>query len=579
MIIPTFADSASAWVNCSVGADSKVTITWGGTPTTTRLQIIKNDGKDAGLFKEFKNGIPGSGSFSFIETREGTYSYKVIAYDTSGILLASNQFTVTGTGKPVIKLEFRNSYSPGEYISVERIKNFVNIYNFSSEDLDLSQIKIKYFYTIDGEPAAAKNDPNNGQEKIEESDGKIDPDPVYTEYPDGNRSKQVKPSIRIKFKRMPVIVKNESGVPVADYYSITYFDSTNDKIDSASYLLMLQPAFHKINLTNDEANSAYSTYIRNYDLTNDYSFNNSENIAVYYENELIWGNDPSIITPSGLTAKFDVSQVNLNWNAIPGADGYNIYRSEKKDGTYTRINSIDAVDKDTKKDITTYSDNTIESPSPYNYNGKDYYYKIQAVYDGIKVDGVYEGIKSNYSNIAKATVYTFVITDAWDITYHIINNSRKSNVTFGLGSYIPVSMEAKLKRTTNKPNILIDVELKKENTDLNNLTANLISSNTGGFKLLKSSVEASKVIIGGNLISFNNRFVVSDDDPAIDNRRIKIEFVLKASSDSNLLNTGIKNYYGYFFDFNLTFSGFQPGSNAEPTDMMLPVKIVKSTLK
>ena len=393
MVIPTYADEATSWVSYSIGDGSKVTIEWSSYQQVKELVIKRscNGGTYLG-FKSFKNNVPNNGSFSFVETDIGNYSYSVNLYGLSGdntILLASSteNYSVKGTGNPKIKLEFRDSYSEIEKnTSVERIKNWVNIYNLGTTNLELSRMKIKYFFTIDGEPqiVAETNNTNAGQERIEQSDAKLNPFPYYAEYTLGNKDVQNEDVTRMNFYKMPIDVYNENNVKVADYYCETYFENTSAAIDSAYYLL-LQPAFHKIGLNADEANYFKDTYIRNYYLLNDYSYNNSENIAVYYDNELIWGNDPSIIAPRDLKGEYKDYSVHLEWTASPGATKYKVYRSESIDGTFTSLTE--------SVTVTTYKDGTVIIPTE-NTN-KDYFYKVSAYYNGVW---------SHFSNIAKVTV-------------------------------------------------------------------------------------------------------------------------------------------------------------------------------
>jgi fibronectin type 3 domain-containing protein len=84
-----------------------------------------------------------------------------------------------------------------------------------------------------------------------------------------------------------------------------------------------------------------------------------------------------LIAPDNLrvTAVTDVS-VSLEWNALTGANGYNIYRSTSENGTYTKVNSsiISAV---------SYTNTGLSSNTTY-------YYRICAV-----ASGSVEGVRSN----------------------------------------------------------------------------------------------------------------------------------------------------------------------------------------
>ena len=384
MVIPIYATSPS--VTCSVSEGSKVTITWGGNPS--RLQIFR----DNVLFKDFQNNIQNGSKLSFIETAAGTHTYTAKAFSSDNSS-ATATCTVVGTGKSSIRLEFINKH--GTSTSVERIYNWVRIYNDGSNDIDLSKLKIRYFYTVDGEPSAAKSDANNGQKKEESSDARTNPTQEYFQYPNGNKDKSFINSTRMKFTKMFPVYKNSAGITTADYYCDTYFENpgSEGKIPSASYSLTLQPAFKKI--VNDyESNSGNGAgFIKYYDPRNDYSFDSTatdwkenENICVYYDDQLIWGNEPivKLNTPTNLTAEFiNFSNVTLNWTASTGAQSYKVYKSESISGTYSQIaNGVTG---------TTYVDSTVQIEN----TPRTYYYKVVAVYNTVTSDN---------SNVASATV-------------------------------------------------------------------------------------------------------------------------------------------------------------------------------
>lgn len=382
MAVPTYANNN--WVNCNVDDEGKVTLEWNSEFGISELRIIRS----GVIFKSFTVNVPNSGSFSFTETKEGIFDYEVRIYGSIGwmdnILFAKTEqkISVKGTGKPKIWLDFVNAYTndPNNtvyYPPVARVKNWVNIKNIGTTDLELSKLMIRYFYTIDGEPSTVKYTfPNNGQQKAEESDGKINPTEPYTEYAVGRKDIQEKSSIRMNFLKIPFNVTNENNQVVADYICETYFEGTTEKIDSA-YYLRLQPAFDKKNLSSIESNhEIIDTYIRNYDLSNDFSFNNNQNIAVYYDGEKIWGLDPTVIAPKNLTGNYINYKIELDWDDSPGASGYTVYKSESRDGEFRKI----AVNIDR----TNYTDTDVEMPN--QSVGKKYYYKVVAHYNKIFSD-------------------------------------------------------------------------------------------------------------------------------------------------------------------------------------------------
>lgn len=364
MIIPVFADRPDVYCNV---AGNKVTLSW--ELNQNRTVKIYRDGI---VYKTFTNTM--DGSFVVEETAAGSHRYRIEAINPGSQDYKSDEYTVIGSGKPSIWLEFINKH--GNSTSVERIYNWVRIYNLGSQELDLSRMKIRYFYTIDGEPSAARVNPNNGQQKIEISDARINPTYNYTE---NNQIKDVsvQNSVKMLFNRTPEILLN------ADYYCDTYFNNlpSNGKL-YVGYNIKLQPAFNKILSTNNEMNT-----IRNYNPTNDYSYDASaanwkenRNICVYYDDELIWGNDPFAVAqlpaPNNLTAVAKKDGILLNWDTVTGAEGYSILRKSATDSDFIEINGV-------------ISENSFLDTEVVA--GETYTYKVRAVKD----DGKQVGAESN----------------------------------------------------------------------------------------------------------------------------------------------------------------------------------------
>lgn len=76
-------------------------------------------------------------------------------------------------------------------------------------------------------------------------------------------------------------------------------------------------------------------------------------------------------------------KMKLYWKSVKGASGYQIYRSEKKDGAYKKIEEVKG------KDTCTYTDKKVRA-------GKTYYYKVRAIK---KKNG--EVIKGSFSPVMK----------------------------------------------------------------------------------------------------------------------------------------------------------------------------------
>ncbi|MCD7860249.1 MAG: endonuclease [Firmicutes bacterium] len=82
-------------------------------------------------------------------------------------------------------------------------------------------------------------------------------------------------------------------------------------------------------------------------------------------------------------ASYSTGIAKLAWNAVDGAEGYQIWRADSEDGTYSIVKTI------TSGSTTSYSNNGLTS-------GKTYYYKIRAysVVDGSRTYGGYSTVVS-----------------------------------------------------------------------------------------------------------------------------------------------------------------------------------------
>ena len=69
--------------------------------------------------------------------------------------------------------------------------------------------------------------------------------------------------------------------------------------------------------------------------------------------------------PTGVTATATSTGINLAWNAVTGATGYNVYRASSSNGTYTRLNASTPVT------TITYTDHTATAGN--------WYYRVRAV--------------------------------------------------------------------------------------------------------------------------------------------------------------------------------------------------------
>ncbi|BCN32089.1 SPRY domain-containing protein [Anaeromicropila herbilytica] len=112
--------------------------------------------------------------------------------------------------------------------------------------------------------------------------------------------------------------------------------------------------------------------------------------AFKYANKIPSGYLPySLSEPIKLVADAGDNQVNLKWNSIAGATGYNIYRSDKSGGPYTTPLNANPITS------TTYTDSSVKNDSTY-------YYIVRAVANGAEAMNSNEVSVTPKSNI----VYT-----------------------------------------------------------------------------------------------------------------------------------------------------------------------------
>ena len=92
---------------------------------------------------------------------------------------------------------------------------------------------------------------------------------------------------------------------------------------------------------------------------------------------------PKPSAPTGMKAAVtSANSVTVSWNAVTGATGYEVYRSESSSGTYSKLGTV----------------TTTSRACPGLKSGKTYYFKVRAykTVNGTKVYG-------NYSAVVSAT--------------------------------------------------------------------------------------------------------------------------------------------------------------------------------
>ncbi|MCH3963530.1 MAG: fibronectin type III domain-containing protein [Clostridium sp.] len=153
-----------------------------------------------------------------------------------------------------------------------------------------------------------------------------------------------------------------------------------DSIDDASYNVYRSDSedgeYIKVNTTEVLSNSYEDTGLEP-GKTYYYKVSTGDVLSFSkFASALTWPGVPEGLQGSGL----DKSRIQLDWNDIPGVEGYNIYRSDSENGVYSKINT-DGITSNT------YIDTELDS-------GRAYYYKITYYYN----DGKDESEKSNFAS-------------------------------------------------------------------------------------------------------------------------------------------------------------------------------------
>ena len=93
------------------------------------------------------------------------------------------------------------------------------------------------------------------------------------------------------------------------------------------------------------------------------------------------------------------TSVKLEWKAVDGASGYQIYRSTSKDSDYKKVGQVEG--RNTRK----FEDQTLEA-------GKTYYYQVRAYKSGSAKDGVASFSKAQKAWTIKQVVFSQITSDS-----------------------------------------------------------------------------------------------------------------------------------------------------------------------
>ncbi len=393
---------------------------------------------------------------------------------------------------------------------------------------------------------------------MESSDAKLNPIDSANSLQQ-SRDIQLKDYVRLNFTKMPLATTK------ADYYCDTYFANPIDSLRSG-YYIQVQPAFEK-NLTLSGTPNEDS--IRNYKQGDDYSFDSTatswkenKNICVYYEGQLIWGNEPAT-TLGSTSLKAEVvnnNQVKLDWSLVPNADGYKILRSTSLNGTYSAIATTGSV--------TSFVDTSVTNTNPGTK--VTYYYKV------VPFTG---GIEGAASNIVPASIECFKSTDYGLLKYNIFNYNIN---TFIQGAYIPIQIELVLKEDTTNPVIEVDRALINPNDTSKPFEVRVIDKRSIAVKAYSTDKKSTTSCA----IEFTP---TSDTTPSssikltgnfLKGQTIKLDVKVKVSATKQALETGINKYYStksmkpYQINFDIKADKRGVATNPISTTAQINVNIV-----
>lgn len=190
--------------------------------------------------------------------------------DESKIVILVNNNIVSGTTPgtevtnptdPTDPENPENPENPGEVASkveisisngteANAVKPVIRVTNTSSAALDLTTLKLKYYYTADGEEAQIFN--------------------CYYAGTTNGTYKGLTQNVVGEIKKLNPAVNN------ADNYILVSF---NGQTLDAGQTMEIQPSVNKENW-------------QNYNQSNDYSYNSSNKVTAYADNKLIWGTEP-----------------------------------------------------------------------------------------------------------------------------------------------------------------------------------------------------------------------------------------------------------------------------------------------
>lgn len=265
-------------------------------PSNTSIKLTWDSVAEAGAYDVEADGdliesvsVP---SYEHIELDPNTeHFYRVRARngDSVGEWSAGipSKTTFTPSNGSKLKINFKS----GESSTTQMPTPEFEIYNSGSEPINLAEVKARYYFTIDGEM------------------------PLSIGY----WTTVTKSYVNLQFVKMPIPSEQ------ADYYLEVSFTPEAGILQPGAkvgvYSWMNKSDWSSFNQSNDYSYLATSSSLEN------------ENVTGYLSGTLDWGNEPILLdipsSPDSIIGTPTDSTINVAWNPIEGATGYDI----EADGT------------------------------------------------------------------------------------------------------------------------------------------------------------------------------------------------------------------------------------------------------
>ncbi|MFI5360053.1 MAG: cohesin domain-containing protein, partial [Halanaerobiales bacterium] len=292
---------AAPTLSSAVPGDRSVSLSWSRVDNADGYKV-KYGTRSGNYTEEIEVGNRTSYTVSGL-TNGTRYYFAVVAYNAAGESRNSNELSATPeTGSGPITGQIELELSQNTETTTNTINPTFRIKNIGSSFISLSDLEIRYYYTIDGE-----------QLQNFWCDHAAIVSPSYS---------PITSSVTGSFTKMP---ESTSG---ADYYLSVKFTGNNTL--AAGAIAEIQTRFAKNNWTN-------------YNQSNDFSFNDASKVAVFLRGELIWGSTPDgtgpvepevPAAPVLSSAVPGDGSVSLSWSRVDNADGYRV-KYGTRSGNYT----------------------------------------------------------------------------------------------------------------------------------------------------------------------------------------------------------------------------------------------------